>query len=174
MTKRILVVDNGIDDFQYAIFDVVNNFKEIRKYCSIKGNIHASNLSNIIESVFISNECDEMYIDGLGTGLSLVDNINSKYYDRIRIGIHDRQNISTSIHELIDDIRIKNIYVNKDSLELYDFLCEIFKEGSVYYADNGFAKLGKDLNPMVRKQLHLLLEYYIGHSSSQTVSELEY
>lgn len=174
MTKRVLVVDKAFDYFQYAIFDVTNDFKEIGGYFTINTNTQANCLANIVESVFINNRCDEIYINGLGTGLSLVDNINSKYYNRIRIGTRSMQNISNAIYKLMDDIRIKNICINKDSLELYDFLCEICKEDSIYYAENGFLKLGKYLNSIARKQLHLILEYYIGCSSLNTVSELEY
>ena len=173
MTKRVLVVDNGIDDFQYAIFDITNDFKEIGRYFTIKGNVHVGSLANIVESIFINNKCDEIYINGLGTGLCLVCSIRPKYYDRIRIGTSSSKAISDAIHRMIDDIYMKNIFINKDSLELYDFLLEIFKEDSIYHTNIGLAKLGKNLNLITRKQMQLILGYYIGEYNSMMAIDID-
>lgn len=162
MIKRILIVDNGVHDFQYATVDVDDNqCKDISKYHCIEGAIHSSSLAKMVGELFEDNKCDEIHIDAIGTGLGIIDCIDKKYYDKIMICSCDARSNHEAICDLMSDIRQRKLFICKDSIVLYDILEQIDKEKTLYFNDMGICRLGKDLGFIVRRQLQLILGMYM-------------
>lgn len=161
MTKRVLVVDNGIRDFQYMIVDIDGAHKDISKYHCIEGSIHSSSLAKMIEEIFEENKCNEIHIDAIGTGLTIVEFIDKKYHDKTMLSRCTAIGIHEAICDLMSDLRQRKLFICKDSVGLYAILEQMSKEKSIYFNDNGLCKVGKDLGHDVRRQLQLILGLYM-------------
>lgn len=165
MTKRILVVDCGYfgskSDFQYAIVDVNGDYKYVSKYHCIEGQIHSSSLARMIEEIFEENKCDEIHIDGLGTGFAIIDCISKKYHDKVMISKSCALSNHEAICDLIQDLQRRQLFINKDSMELYSIIEYIGRDGTLYSDQRGLYKIGRGLDFNVRRKIQLILGLYI-------------
>lgn len=162
MTKRVLVVDNGINDFQYMIVDMRDDgVKEISKYYSVDEHNHNSYYqAKTVMDVFDDNKCDEIYIDGLGSGHVVIAGIGKMYHSITTISRTSAQGRHETICSLMDDIRKGKLFICSDSSEIFDVISGMKKEQTIYCDCMGRCKIGKFTDSIVRRKIQLVLGMY--------------
>ena len=165
MTKRVLVVDNGCfgnkSDFQYMVVDFDEDMKTISHYSYDEGAFHSSTLALAIEALFHRYRCDEVYMDAIGLSMCVYDSLSDELK---KVVVEDRITqctINEKINRLIGDLHTHKIFIDRDSIELYDAIKALGNEKSIYSNNVGILKLGKDLRHEDRRKLHIMLGMYI-------------
>lgn len=165
MTKRVLVVDVGYfgnkSDFQYMVVDFDDDMKIISHYNYDEGAFHNSTLALAIEALFYRYKCDEIYMDTMGLSMCIYENLSDELKNVVLKDRITQYTISEKIHMLIGDLHTRKIFIDRDSIKLYDAIKAIGNEKSIYCNDVGILKLGKDLKHEDRRKLHMMLGMYI-------------
>lgn len=164
MTKRVLVVDCGINDFQYMVVDLFgDNCKLIQRYRKLPRGLHGSSsspLHQLIVDIFNDTKCDEIYMDIMGTSLGVYDGLPEEIKNVTYGYKQSLQGNSDRICAMINDFRSRNVFIPIDSMLLGDVIGIIGDERSFCRDDRGFIKIDKSLDYESRDKLHMILGMY--------------
>ena len=165
MTKRVLVVDIGCfgnkSDFQYMVVDFDGDMKEISHYKYDEGHFHSSTLALAIEALFYKYKCNGIYMDNRGLSIGVYESLSDELKELVVEDYISQHTINAKIHRLIGDLHTHKIFIDRDSIGMYDVIKALGNEKAIHITNYGMSKLGKDLSYQDRRKLHLMLGMYI-------------
>jgi len=161
--KKYLVVDLDIDsNFQYMIVnEYEDNLKVLYDYQSIKVT-HSQECYEIIFKLMIKNDIDELMIDGIGTGMGIIDKIeqNLSLYNKTIICRNFKLNNHNNILDYLNDLKNSKLALISNTYKLNDYIDVNKVYMNIYITCEGFYKINKLTDCDYREVLHLILTLY--------------